>query len=125
LRLDAKKSNNDGNKPWWVDYGLEEILEDEEPIYYGDRHVVYDEPVIEKFSEEDMAWAPVVSLLQAIPHLKDLIYDCQNQFPPNLLKILHEQLPQCRLHHLTFRFRTLLWGIPSPYEMELMVTNRT
>jgi hypothetical protein len=84
--------------------------------------VVYGDPVIERFSEEDMAWAPVVSLLQAIPHLKDLIYDCQSQFPPSLLKILHEQHPQCRLHHLTFRFRTLLWGVPYPYEMKLVTS---
>lgn len=122
LRLDAKKSNSNSQKPWWIESGLEEILENEEPIYYGDRHVVYDEPVIEKLSEEDMAWAPMVSLLQAIPHLKDLIYDCQNQFPPSLLKILHEQHPQCRLHHLTFRFRTFLWGVPYPYEMELALS---
>ena len=119
LRLDAKKSNSDDRTLWWINDGLEEILENEERINWGDRYVVYDKPVIKKFSDEDMAWAPMVSLLQAIGHLKDLIYDCQSQFPPSLLKILHEKHPQCRLHHLTFRFRTLLWGVPYPYEMEL------
>jgi hypothetical protein len=81
--------------------------------------VVYDEPVIVKSSDEDMAWAPVVNLLQAVPHPRDLIYDCHSQFPPSLLEVLHQQHPRCRLHHLTFRFRTLLWGTPYPYEMEL------
>jgi hypothetical protein len=119
LRLDAKKSSGDVQKPWWIESGLGEILENEEPIWYSDRYIVYDEPVIYRFSDENMAWAPVVSLLQAIPHLKDLIYDCQSQFPPSLLKLLHGQHPQCRLHHLTFRFRTLLLGVPYPYEMEL------
>ncbi|CAO2648685.1 Nn.00g079520.m01.CDS01 [Neocucurbitaria sp. VM-36] len=104
---------------WFRRCGLAEILVDEEQMDFFRKYVVYDEGVIEKSSEEDMAWAPVVNLLQAIPNLKDLIYDCQTQFPPSLLRTLHEQQPQCRLHHLTFRFRTLLWGVPYPYEMEL------
>ncbi|PQE30885.1 kinase subdomain-containing protein [Rutstroemia sp. NJR-2017a WRK4] len=91
----------------------------EEHVNYRGLYRVYDEGVIEKSSEEDVAWAPVVNLLQANIHLKDLVYDCQSQFPPSLLRALHEQHPQCRLHHLTFRFRTLLWGVPFPYEMEL------
>ncbi|KAF1948509.1 hypothetical protein CC80DRAFT_498161 [Byssothecium circinans] len=120
LRLNAKKTDSDGQDTHWLrKSGLDEILVDEEPISYHDPHVVYDEGVIEKASKEDMAWAPVVSLLQAITHLEDLIYECQSQFPPSLLRTLREQHPQCRLHHLTFRFRTLLWGVPYPYEMEL------
>jgi hypothetical protein len=101
------------------EHGLDEILVDAEPMRFDIQYVVYDEGVIEKSSEEDMAWAPIVSLLQAVPHLEDLIYDCQSQFPPSLLSTLHEQHPQCRLHHLTFKFRTLLRGFPYPYEMEL------
>ncbi|KAH6625399.1 hypothetical protein C7974DRAFT_313076 [Boeremia exigua] len=98
--------------------GVEEILGNDTKT--GLRHfVVYDESVIVKSSDEDMAWAPVVNLLQAVPYLRDLIYDCKSQFPPSLLEFLHQQRPRCRLHHLTFRFRTLLWGIPYPYEMEL------
>jgi hypothetical protein len=120
MRLKAKKTDSDGQEtPYWSRHGLDEILVDEEAIDFQGSHVVYDEGVIEKSSEEDMAWAPIVDLLQAIPHLKDLVYDCKSQFPPSLLRILHEQHPQCRLHHLTFRFRTLLWGAPFPYEMEL------
>lgn len=99
--------------------GLDEILEDEEPVDAGGDFVVYDEGVIQDSSEEDMAWVPFVNLLGATTGLKDLVYDCRSQLPPSLLRALHEQLPSCRLHHLTFRFRTLLWGVPYHYEMEL------
>ncbi|KAJ8069833.1 hypothetical protein OCU04_000247 [Sclerotinia nivalis] len=120
LRLNAKKTEGYGRQtPWLVTTGLDEVLVDEEPVSYHGLYTVYDGGVIEKSSEEDMAWAPVVNLLQAKTHLKDLVYDCQSQFPPSLLRALHEQHPQCRLHHLTFRFRTLLWGAPYSYEMEL------
>jgi hypothetical protein len=120
LGLRAKKTDSDDQDMNWLRRnGLEEILVNEEPTTDFRLHVVYDEAVIKKSSEEDMAWDPAVRLLQAIPHLKDLVYDCQNQFPPSLLHTLHKQHPQCRLHHLTFRFRTLLWGVPYPYEMEL------
>jgi hypothetical protein len=120
LHLSGKKTAMyDPDDCWLRRCGLAEILVDEEQMDFSREYVVYDEGVIEKSSEEDMAWAPVVSLLETIPGLKDLIYDCQSQFPPSLLRTLHEHHPQCRLHHLTFRFRTLLWGIPYPYEMEL------
>ena len=106
------------NQPRWDD-GLDEMLGKSERHSCSGPHVVYDEPVIERNSAEDMAWAPVVSLLHRLPHLKDLIYDCESQFPPSLLSTLRGRHPQCRLHHLTFRFRTLLWGVPYPYELEL------
>jgi hypothetical protein len=120
LKLNAKKTEGYGPQtPWLVTTGLDEVLVDEEPVSYHGLYAVYDEGVIEKSSEEDMAWAPIVNLLQVKTHLKDLVYDCQSQFPPSLLRALHEQHPQCRLHHLTFRFRTLLWGEPHAYEMQL------
>jgi hypothetical protein len=120
LRLNAKKTEEGYSPltPWLVTSGLIEILDEESVSYHG-LYAVYDEPVIEKSSKEDMAWTPLVNFLQANTHLKDLVYDCQTQFPPSLLRVLHEQHPQCRLHHLSFRFRTLLWGVPYPYEMEL------
>jgi hypothetical protein len=98
--------------------GNNEILSDEEPCASAP-HVVYDEPVIAKSSEEDLAWLSVVGLIKTLPHLAKLVYDCRNQFPPSLLDTLHDYHPLCKLYHLTFRFRTLLWGIPYPYEMAL------
>lgn len=105
-------------QPRWDD-GLDEIMGKGERHSCSGPHVVYDEPVIERNSAEDTAWAPVGNLLCRLPHLKDLIYDCESQFPPSLLGTLRERHPYCRLHHLTFRFRTLLWGVPYPYELEL------
>jgi hypothetical protein len=109
--------------PWKP--GIAEILDEEQYVHYsgednaGCRYVVYDDRVIEESSAEDMAWAPFLDVLEATVGLRDLIYECRNQLPPSLLRTLHKQLPSCRLHHLTFRFRTLLWGVPYPYEMEL------
>jgi hypothetical protein len=120
LKLKAKKTEGYSQQtPCLVTTGLDEVLMDEEPVFFHDLCEVYDEAVIKKSTEEDMAWAPVVSLLQADMRLNDLVYDCQSQFPPSLLRFLHEQHPQCRLHHLTFKFRTLLWGDPYLYEMKL------
>lgn len=105
---------------WFESTGVGEILGDEEPyLDVQSPHSVYDEPVIAKSSDEDLAWAPVVDLIQTLPHLVKLVYDCRNQFPPSLLDALHDYHPQCKLYHLTFRFRTLLWGTPYPYEMAL------
>jgi hypothetical protein len=120
IRVKLRKTNEDspGTDEIEPPDGIQEILGNN--ISRGLRQfVVYDEAVIVRSSDEDLAWAPVVSLLQFVPYPRDLIYDCQSQLPPSLLEVLHQQHPRCRLHHLTFRFRTLLWGTPYPYEMEL------
>lgn len=120
IRPKAQKTNKDSpdaDEPEPPD-GSQEILGNN--VSCGLKHfVVYDEPVIVKSSNEDKAWSPVVDLLQTVLCPRDLIYDCQSQFPPSLLETLHQQHPKCRLHHLTFRFRTLLWGTPYRYEMQL------
>ncbi|CAL5866045.1 uncharacterized protein PFLUO_LOCUS252 [Penicillium psychrofluorescens] len=119
LRLrDKQVEGYSTHTPWSFPYDSENVL-DEDPVNYEGMYAVYDESVIERSSEEDMAWAPLVTLLGAKIPLEDLVFDCQSQFPPSLLRMLHEQHPQCRLHHLTFKFRTLLWGVPNSYEMEL------
>jgi hypothetical protein len=120
LRLEStKRAIYDPEHGWFKQSGLSEIFPEEELMDYSRDYIVYDEGVIEEFSKEDMAWASIVSLLKVTTGLKDLIYNCQTQFPPILLKDLHQHHPLCRLHHLTFHFRTLLWGTPYPYEMEL------
>lgn len=117
-KVEGLVSHTADRHSWFKSTGVDEILCDEEPCDTSP-YVVYDEPVIEKSSEEDMAWAPFVSLIKAIPHLTKLVYDCENQFPPSLLDALHDYHPQCKLYHLTFTLRTLLWGNPYPYEMAL------
>lgn len=129
LRLDAEatgdsgagtgtSADEDNHLKYYKSTGMDEILPDEEPTH-GGSHVCHDEPVIAKSSEQDMAWAPVVSLIKILSRLDTLVYDCRNQFPPSLLDALHEQQPQCKLHHLTFRMRSLLSDVPDPYEMAL------
>lgn len=104
---------------WFEETGVDEILDGEEPIFpTSGWHVSHGEAVIEESSEEDVAWAPVVSLIKRLPGLKTLVYDCRNQFPPSLLGGIHEH-PQCRLKHLTFRLRSLLRDVPDAYEMAL------
>lgn len=102
---------------WFKTTGIGEILTDEEPILFA-KHVCH-EPVIAKGSEEDRAWAPFVGLIKTLPHLATLVYDCRNQFPPSLLDVLHEHNPRCKLHHFTFRLRSLQSDVIDPYEMAL------
>jgi hypothetical protein len=119
LRLKDKKIEGyPTHTPLLYPYYSKNVL-DEDPVNYEGMYAVYDESVIKRSSEEDMAWAPLVNLLAAEIPLEDLVYNCQSQIPPSLLRIIHEQNPQCRLHHLTFKFRTLLWGVPKSYELEL------
>ncbi|KAI9713617.1 MAG: hypothetical protein M1820_001000 [Bogoriella megaspora] len=104
---------------WFEETGVDEILAGEEPIFpTSGSHVSHGEAIIERSSEEDMAWAPVVSLIERLPGLTTLVYDCRNQFPPSLLDAVHEH-PLCKLKHLTFRLRSLLRDVPDPYEMAL------
>lgn len=43
------------------------------------------------------SWSPLVDLLEALPGLVDLVYDCINQFPPILFRTTLQVLPACRL----------------------------
>ncbi|KXX83291.1 hypothetical protein MMYC01_200299 [Madurella mycetomatis] len=95
---------------------VEEILGDQEPYLDGD---FYDNEPIKVSPEEDMAWAPVVNLVKTLPHLTELVYECRNQFPPSLLDALHKHHPHCKLHHRTFRLRSLRCGAPDPHEMAI------
>jgi hypothetical protein len=123
LSLAGKEKTDDllpNQRPWSVTYSPSfNPLLDETPIFYGSSYVVCDESVIEASSDEDIAWAPLVNLLGAKISLENLVFDCRSQFPPSLLRVLHQAQPQCRLHHLTFKFRTLLLATPNAYEMEL------
>lgn len=73
---------------------------------------------------QDQSYQPVAALLKAIPALKDLIWTSPRQFPPCLLRVLHDtqQLSACRLHLRTFRLRGLAEKsiATDPYELELV-----
>lgn len=120
LRLPGKKLGRYQTlTPWSFTNGTVNPLLDEEHIKYTGMYAVSDDSVIEASSDEDMAWAPLVELLEADLSLGDLVFDCRNQFPPSLLRILHARYPRCKLHHLKFKLLSLLEDPPNAYEMEL------
>lgn len=57
--------------------------------------------------ELDKHWTPVAHFVAQLRALRDLVFDCTNQFPPCLLDVLHQILPNCRLHLHTFGLRNL------------------
>ena len=104
---------------WLVKESLVDILPDESPEYCHNSYVVYDQAVTKPDSMEDTAWTPIVALFQQTLCVRDLVFDSATPFPPCLLDVLHKSLPRCRLHHRTFKLRTLLWGVPHALEMAL------
>ncbi|KAF2170888.1 hypothetical protein M409DRAFT_51134 [Zasmidium cellare ATCC 36951] len=74
---------------------------------------------------QDSSWRPVADLLEMLPGVRDLIWTCPQQFPPCLLRSLHEHEPlsSCRLHLRTFSlrsFETHLEEIADPHELMLV-----
>lgn len=60
-----------------------------------------DEPCVGLYTDPE----GLTSLLNFVPKLfllEDLIYACKDPFPPALLQVLHECLPRCRLHLMSF-----------------------
>lgn len=57
----------------------------------------------------DAAWAPLADLIRLLPGLTDLIYQCPTQFPPCLLRALHDRASShiIRLHLRSFKLRML------------------
>jgi hypothetical protein len=97
--------------------GDSEIFDGEEPVFGLGMWYVCTGSVIKKHSEEDEAWAPVINLINGLPGLTTLEYNCHNQFPPTLLDAIQDH--KCKLHHMTFRMRSLLEHTPDLYEMAL------
>ncbi|EZF31912.1 hypothetical protein H109_07479 [Trichophyton interdigitale MR816] len=57
--------------------------------------------------ELDKYWTPVAHFVAQLRALQDLVFDCDNQFPPCLLDVLHQILPSCKLHLHNFGLRNL------------------
>lgn len=83
--------------------GLDELLDENEPLV--DAYLGEEDPFVSP--EQNAAWTPVANLIKTLPNLTKLVYNCRDQFPPSLLHVLHSHHPQCRLHHHTFRLRSL------------------
>ncbi|KAI1209109.1 uncharacterized protein F4807DRAFT_110383 [Annulohypoxylon truncatum] len=77
-----------------------------------------DKSPVTRVYEADDRWLPLVGLIQQLPALTDLIYQCPGQFPPCLLQALHQHRPECRLHIDNFRLRSILPDPPiaDPHE---------
>ncbi|KAI1107877.1 hypothetical protein F4804DRAFT_296215 [Jackrogersella minutella] len=71
--------------------------------------------------ENDDSWLPLVELIQRLPTLSDLVYQCSAQFPPCLLQALHRYRPRCRLHIDNFSLHSLVGKPPVPDSHELLV----
>lgn len=57
--------------------------------------------------ELDKHWAPLALFVAQLRALQDLVFNCTNQFPPCLLGVLHQILPNCRLHLHIFGLKNL------------------
>lgn len=68
---------------------------------------------------EDEAWHPLVALLDSLPRMLDVIYRCDNIFPPCLLDRVERYIPRCKLSLKTFWFEGLHKGRLSEYEYRL------
>ncbi|KAK3393942.1 hypothetical protein B0H63DRAFT_459553 [Podospora didyma] len=53
----------------------------------------------------DQDWRPLAELIESLPALADLIYQCSFQLPPCVLQALQKK-PGCRLHLYTFALRS-------------------
>lgn len=53
------------------------------------------------------AWNTLASMIEQLPALSDLIYECSIQIAPCILKVLHQYRPQCKLHIKPFGLRSL------------------
>lgn len=100
-------------------YGHDEIFgEQEDEVFCSDQSA-------QLVHEQDGAWKPLAALIQQLPALADLIWECMVQFPPCILDILHQglllrrHLPVCRLHITSFRFRSLNSPEIDPHEIAL------
>ncbi|KAK5120898.1 hypothetical protein LTR85_005965 [Meristemomyces frigidus] len=98
------------NNATW--YGTDEIYgkTDDLTMFGGDGHP----PRV-----EDDCWAPLARLIDSIPYLADLAYDCPSQFPPRLLHAIHSRPRHCRLHLPKFRFRSLRKPETDPHELAI------
>lgn len=122
LRLDWLPDQGYRAKAWYMSTGLDDILPLEEPVL-DELHKYHPGPVVSRVSKSNKAWAPVASMIKALPSLQALVYNCSTQFPPALLDALHEH-PRCKLHHLTFGFQSALPDSLHPYELAVATSPR-
>ncbi|ROV98029.1 hypothetical protein VMCG_06976 [Cytospora schulzeri] len=110
----SEQARNDKSHSW-LDQTWQSIDHEQQqsPRYEGN------EPFKPIEEEEDRAWLPVAGLIKLVSYLKDLVYEPDYTLPPCLLRVLHEQHPQCRLHIFWFRFKSLHEPTVDPHELAI------
>ncbi|KAH8807958.1 hypothetical protein F5884DRAFT_350102 [Xylogone sp. PMI_703] len=99
---------------------------DPDLLLWSDKGVIKNEtpddtPSCEVIRRND-GWKPLAKLVLQLTALIDLFYCCTNQLSPCLLDALHQKYSsgsECRLHMLTFKFRSVTEDSPDPYELAL------
>lgn len=56
----------------------------------------------------DEVWQPLIDFMRELPALRDIIYDLEDQLPPPLLSVIHENHPESRLHMHRFTLGSLI-----------------
>lgn len=70
--------------------------------------------------EVEEAWKSLAVVIQECKYIADLIWVCQNQLPPCLLRALDQSHPSCRLDLRTFRLRSLRDPVTDSHELALI-----
>lgn len=83
----------------------------------------YDQAIWELFrsicqDRDDNELGFLVNLVGQLSGLQDLIWACEIPFPPPLLDILHQNLPNCRLHNMAFKLPSLHYHAHHPQEVD-------
>ncbi|BCS26199.1 uncharacterized protein APUU_50910S [Aspergillus puulaauensis] len=68
--------------------------------------------------KDDNEWESLVNLVDQLSGLQDLVWACEVPFPPPLLDILHQKLPDCRLHNMAFKLPSLHYHAHYPQDVD-------
>ncbi|KAK0667551.1 hypothetical protein QBC41DRAFT_395855 [Cercophora samala] len=78
---------------------------------------------IQAMYETDHIWTPVAELIRRLSGLTDVVFQCPSQFPPCLLRVVHDHKKITRLHLRTWFLRSLnydSWVVEDPHELALI-----
>ncbi|KAH7371040.1 hypothetical protein BKA66DRAFT_470470 [Pyrenochaeta sp. MPI-SDFR-AT-0127] len=78
------------------------------------------EPIIspEAKKRNNQSWRPLATFLSACPGFKHLVWASTDQVPRCVLDVLHNQLPNSRIHVNTFSLRSLYQNINDPHDID-------
>lgn len=96
-------------------YDTDNGLWEDDGSFWGHRDFL--KPTFFRFAEavlteeekvkHEKEWSPLVSFIAKFPHLKEVVYTCENQILPSFLAALHSHPQKPRLHVHSFSLRSL------------------